>query len=128
MAGGERNPETDLAGAWLAGLILGGLTGLTTVSFALGVLGLPILVGSVAVILWKGPRAIALAGFVTGIGLVWSVLIASSTISCLTIDRGPGRWCEPADGVWRFLVAGATMLVLGLVLSAEAFKRRRRRP
>jgi hypothetical protein len=128
VAGGERNPETDLAGAWLTGLMLGGLTGLTTVSFALGVLGLPILVGSVAVILWKGPRAIALTGYLTGIGLLWTVLIANTTISCLTIDRGPGRWCEPAEGVGRFLAAGGTMLVLGLVLSAEAFRQRRRRP
>jgi hypothetical protein len=125
----KKAPNEDTSsGGWLSGLLLGGLTGLTTISFALGVLGLPILVASIAVILWKGPRAIALGGYVTGIGLLWTVLITSSTISCLTVDRGPGRWCEPAEGVWRFLAAGATMLVVGLVLSAEAFRRRRRRP
>jgi hypothetical protein len=107
---------------WLAGLLLGALTGLTTISFALGVLGLPILAGSLLLIVWKGPRLAAGAGFLTGWGLVWAVLVIQSTLSCLTFERGPGRWCEPAD-VTPWLVAGTTMLAAGLLVSAFAFRR-----
>ncbi|HXG25648.1 MAG TPA: hypothetical protein VNL94_02175 [Candidatus Binatia bacterium] len=126
MSGRRGNVRTDASTAWLTGLMLGGLTGLTSISWALGLLAVPILVASVVLIVWKGPRAIAGTGFLTGIGLLWTVLLATSTLSCLTIDRTAGR-CEPAEGVWRFLAAGGTMLVLGLLLSAEAFRRLRSR-
>lgn len=116
----------DRAGAptsgWLAGLLLGALTGLTTISFAIGLLGLPILVASVLLIVWKGPRLVAGAGLVTGWGLVWTVLLIQSTASCLTFERGPDRWCEPGD-VTPWLIAGGTMFALGLLASLAAFRR-----
>ena len=111
------------ATAWLSGVALGGLTGLTTISFALGLLGLPILVASVALILWKGPRPLAGAGFFTGWGLLWTVAITQSTVACLTFERGPGRWCEPADNVGPWLVAGVVTFVVGLAMSALALRR-----
>ena len=117
-------PRTSPAGAWLAGVVLGVLAGLTTISFALGLLGLPILVASVALILWKGPRLLAGAGFFTGWGLLWTVAITQSTVACLTFERGPGRWCEPADNVGPWLVAGVGTCVVGLGMSALALRRR----
>jgi hypothetical protein len=114
---------TTPAGGWLAGLLLGALCGLTTISFALGAIGIPIIVASVLLILVKGPRLTAGAALLTGWGLVWTVLIVNSTVSCLTIDRGPGRWCEPADGIEPFLLVGAAMFVVGLVASALALRR-----
>ena len=127
MSGRRGNARTDALNAWLTGLMLGGLTGITSISWALGLLALPILVASVVLIVWKGPRAIAGSGFLTGIGLLWTVAIVNSTVSCLTVDRTAGRWCEPAEGLGPFLAAGATMLVLGLLLSADAFRRLRSR-
>ncbi len=109
-------------------MVLGALAGLTSISFVLGVLGLPIIVASLALIAWKGPRLLAGAAFLTGWGLLWTVAIIQSTVACVTFERGPGRWCEPADtGSW--LAAGIAMFVTGLVISAIAFKRlRQRRP
>jgi hypothetical protein len=113
---------------WLAGLVLGALAGLTSISFALGMLALPIIVASVLLIVWKGPRRIAGAGFLTAWGLLWTALIIQSTFACLTFERGPGRWCEPGDnGPW--LVAGVAMFIAGLGASALAFRHRlQRRP
>lgn len=122
----DRRSTATPASGWLAGLLLGALVGLTTISFALGVLGLPIILASVALIAWKGPRQLAGAGLLTGWGLLWTVLIVNSTVACLTIDRGPGRWCEPGDtGGW--LLAGIAIFVVGLVTSAAAFGRLPRR-
>lgn len=115
-------PTTSPAGGWLAGLVLGALCGLTTISFVLGVIGVPIIVTSILLVLWKGPRLLAGTGLMTGWGLLWTVAITQSTVACLTIDRGPGRWCEPAEaGGW--LVAGIVVFALGLVASAAAFAR-----
>jgi hypothetical protein len=115
---------TSSTAAWLSGLLLGVLTGLTTISFALGLLGLPILAASVALILWKGPRLLAGAGFFTGWGLLWTVAITQSTVACLTFERGPGRWCEPADNVGPWLIAGIVTFGTGLGMSALALRRR----
>jgi hypothetical protein len=118
----DRRGGTTPAGAWLSGLVLGTLAGLTSISFVLGLLGLPIIVVSILLIAWKGPRLIAGAGFLTGWGLLWSVAITQSTVACLTFERGPGRWCEPGDvGPW--LVAGIVMFVIGLLGSAAALRR-----
>ena len=118
----NRSSDRPAAG-WLSGLVLGALAGLTSISFVLGVIGLPIIVTSLALIAWKGPRLLAGAGFLTGWGLLWTVAIVQSTVACLTFERGPGRWCEPADtGAW--LVAGIVMFALGLAASAFAFARR----
>jgi hypothetical protein len=123
----QRNQQRGRAtSGWLAGLLLGALAGLTTISFALGILGMPIVLASIALIAWKGPQAIAGAGFLTGWGLLWTVAILNSTISCLTIDRGPGRWCEPGEGVGPFLVAGIALFAGGLLASAFALRRERR--
>ena len=116
-------PSDRPAAGWLSGLVLGGLAGLTSISFVLGVIGLPIIVTSLVLIAWKGPRLLAGAGFLTGWGLLWTVAIVQSTVACLTFERGPGRWCEPADtGAW--LVAGILMFAVGLAASAFAFARR----
>ncbi len=120
QSGDSRDPS-PIAG-WLAGLVLGALAGLTSISFALGILALPIIVASLLLIGSKGPRAIAGAGFLTAWGLLWTVLLIQSTVACLTFERGPGRWCEPGDnGSW--LIAGIVMFIAGLVASTVAFRR-----
>ena len=115
------------ASGWLAGLLLGAITGLTSISFVLGVLAPALLAVSTVLILWKGPRLLGAAGYLTGFGLAWTVLIANSTISCLTVDRGPGRWCEPGDGVLGFLIAGGVLFVAGLAGSAFSLRHELRR-
>lgn len=110
------------ASGYLGGLVLGALTGLTSISFALGILALPIILVSVLLIAWKGPRLIAGAGFLTAWGLLWTVLLLQSTVACLTFERGPGRWCEPGDtGPW--VAAGIVLFLSGLIASAAAFRR-----
>ncbi len=116
----------SFASGWLAGLLLGAFTGLTSISFVLGVLAPFLLLASILLIAWKGPRRAAAAGFLTGFGLLWTVAITSSTLSCLTIDRGPGRWCEPGEGVGPFLAAGVVLFLLGLAGSALVLRREAR--
>jgi hypothetical protein len=123
----RRGAAAGPASGWLSGLVLGAITGLTSVSFALGILAPALLVLSILLILWKGPRLIAGAGYLTGFGLAWTVLITNATLTCLTIDRGPGRWCEPGDGVLGFLVAGVVLFLGGLGGSALVFSRLRER-
>ena len=53
-------------GAWLSGLILGVVSGLTLVM--LGTIGLIIALLSLALIVWKGPRALAAGGLLMGLG------------------------------------------------------------
>jgi hypothetical protein len=122
----RENARSGFASGWLGGLILGALTGLTSISFVLGVLAPALLLVSILLIAWKGPHGPAAAGFLTGVGLLWTVAITSSTVSCLTIDRGPGRWCEPAEGVGPFLAVGVVLFLLGLAGSALVLRREAR--
>ena len=120
-AGPAVRPSTSPSGAWLAGLALGVIVGLTTISFALGVLGLPILAISLLLIAWKGPRLIAGAGLLTGWGLMWTLVIVHATLDCVVFDGGPGQECDPATlGPW--LAAGIVMVAGGLIGSALVFR------
>lgn len=120
MPPGDRRASP--AAGWLSGLVLGALAGLTSISFVLGLLGLPIIVLSILLIAWKGPRLLTGAGFLTGWGLLWTVAIIQSTVACLTFERGPGRWCEPGD-TGPFIAVGIAMFVTGLIASAAALRR-----
>lgn len=121
-----RDQARESWSGWLAGLVLGALVGLTSISFVLGLLALPLLAVSIVLIAVKGPRLPASAGLLTGWGLLWTVVITQATISCLAFDRGPGRECAPGEP-WPWLAAGAVMFVLGLVASAWALRRASRR-
>lgn len=125
MAGRDQRSTTSPSSGWLAGLVLGALVGITTISFVLGFLGLPLLVSSILLILWKGPRVLAMAGFLTGWGLLWTVAITQATIACITFERGPGRDCEPGD-VGPFLAVGVAVFAVGIASSAWALRRSRR--
>lgn len=102
------------ASAWLSGLVLGAVSGLALL--ALGTIGLALVVASALLILVKGPRALPAAGFVSGLGLVWTALLARVALTCVA----PG--CEAGDiGGW--VAKAATIFVIGLVASAFALRR-----
>ena len=67
-------------GAWLAGLVLGVASGV--VLLTLGTYGMLYVLACVGLVLWKGPRFLACAGMVTGVGLVSAVLFARVALTC----------------------------------------------
>lgn len=124
MTESEKRP-TRTSTPWLAGLMLGVVVGLTTISFALGILGIPILVGSLILIVWKGPRMIAFTGLVTGVGLVWLFLFGRLALTCGgPLDLDPNTTCGAGD-LTGAIVVSAVVLALGLAGSAFAFRRAR---
>ena len=110
------------AGAWLSGLSHGVVSGLTLVTF--GTMGLLFAVVSLVLIVWKGPRALAAAGLLMGIGLIWSVLFARVGLDC-TVFVDPGEGCE-AGSIWSWVAVSVAFFVGGIVASALALKRTNR--
>jgi hypothetical protein len=115
-------PRSAFGSNWLAGLVLGAVNG--TALLSLGMLILPLLLASLLLIAWKGPRLIAGAGFLTGAGLLWTVLFLRVALTCGgPLDTGAGT-CVAGDlGGW--IAGAAAILVVGLLVSAAAFRRLR---
>ena len=111
------------AGAWLAGLVLGAVSGLGVL--VAGIAGLTILVASVLLIIINGPRRLAAAGLMTGFGLIWTVLFARVALTCGgPLDPGVST-CVAGDlTVW--IGASVGLFAVGLVASAVALQRTRR--
>lgn len=110
-------------GAWLSGLVLGVISGLTFLT--LGSLGLIFALASLGLILWKGPRPLATAGLLTGFGLIWSVLFVRVALTCGgPFDPGVSTCMAPDLSGW--IAAGVAVFALGLVASAFALRRARR--
>ena len=123
---GNTGAPTAFSKPWLAGLMLGALFGVTSISFALGIVAVPILLASLVLIGWKGPRVIAGAGFVTGTGLVWTLLLARVALTCGgPLDSGANGSCVAGDLTGWMSLAVAT-LAGGLALSIAAFMRQHR--
>jgi hypothetical protein len=105
--------------------MLGALFGLTSLSFVLGIVAVPILIGSLVLILWKGPRLIAGAGFITGTGLLWTVLLGRVALTCGgPLDTGANGTCVAGDLTAWILVA-AVAFAAGVAGSVWAFRRAR---
>jgi hypothetical protein len=107
------------ASGWLSGVVLGFAGGLLVLE--LGMFGLIFVVAAIALIVWKGPRGLAGAGLVTGVGLVWSVLFARVGLDC-TVFLEPGKGCG-ADNIWGWVAASIVFFVGGLLASALALQR-----
>jgi hypothetical protein len=74
-----RSTNDPRGSTWLAGLVLGFVCGLLLLE---GFLGILFLAASLGLIAWKGPRLLAGAGLLTGLGLVWAVLFTNVAINC----------------------------------------------
>jgi hypothetical protein len=110
-------------GGWLSGLVLGGVSGLALL--VLGTLGLVFGLLSLGLILWRGPRGLAGAGLLTGLGLIWTVLFARVALTCGgPFDPGVGTCGAPDLGGW--IATSVAMFAVGLVASAFALRRSRR--
>ena len=112
--------QTSPMSAWLIGLFLGAINSITM--FELGVLGAAFAALCVGLFGWKGPRLPAFAGFVIGIGVVWTVLFANSLVSCGNSPTGSS--CDPGALVpWVAGAAGVLALgVVGTVLAARRLR------
>jgi hypothetical protein len=111
------------ARAWLSGLVLGASAAFMLLE--LGVLGLAFLAVAVLLIAWKGPRAVAGGGLLTGLGLIWTVLFLRVQLTC-----GPGALfldtsCS-SDDLTPWILGSAAFFAAGLLLSAWALRRLRR--
>ena len=110
-------------GAWLSGLVLGVVSGVTVVM--LGSIGLVFALASLALITWKGPRGLAFAGLLTGFGLIWTVLFAHSALTCGGPFDPRVSTCVASD-LTRWISGSAAIFAFGLVTSARALQRTRR--
>lgn len=110
------------AGAWLAGLVLGAVSGLGVL--VAGIMGVIILVAAILLIVIHGPRRLAAAGLVTGLGLIWTVLFARVALTCGgPMDPRLGT-CSGGD-LSGWIAASVTLFSVGLVASALALQRTR---
>ena len=124
MSAGSSEDQPRFGSGWLPGLFLGALNGIALLS--LGTIGLPFLALTLLLILWKGPRFRALAGLLTGAGLIWTVLFARVALSCVFAAQLPGESCgSPGIGAW--VAIAAVTFGVGLGASVVAFRRARRR-
>lgn len=116
----KADPRPD---AWLAGLVLGFVSGATLL--LLGVFGIIFALACVGLILWKGPRFLAGAGVLTGLGLVCIVLFARVALTCGgPLDPHLSECFAPDLTGW--ITASATIFAVGLIASAVARRRARK--
>lgn len=108
---------------WFTGLVLGLASGLSIL--VAGFIGVVVAVAALVLIAWKGPRALALTGLVTGIGLVWTALFGRVWLTCDVLPQPPGTDCEAGD-ISRWVAVAAGILIAGLIASWFAFRRTRR--
>jgi hypothetical protein len=108
--------------AWLAGLVLGVAGGVMLLT--LGAYGMLYLLACVGLVLWKGPRFLASAGIVTGVGLVSTVLFARVALTCGgPLDPHVSQCSAPDLTGW--VVGSAAVFAMGLFASAVALRRSR---
>lgn len=119
----ESSALPRLARSWFACVVLGMALGLAALT--LYVLTLPAVAVAIALITWKGPRLVGAAGFLTGVGLVWTVLFARVALTCGgPLDSGANGTCSAGD-LTGWIAASLTVFVVGLAGSASAFRRSR---
>ena len=91
----------------------------------LGSRGLIFALASLGLILWKGPRPLATAGLVTGVGLIWSVLFVRVALTCGG-PFDPGVSTCMASDLSGWIAGGGAVFALGLLASAFALQRTKR--
>ena len=107
---------------WLPGLVVGVTAGFATLELpTVGWLLVIVFAIHAAIV---GPRIAALGGLFTGLGAIWLVLLGRVAITCQAPDGEIG--CQ-SPGIESWLLVGAAMLAVGVVLSIWARLRAGRR-
>jgi hypothetical protein len=109
--------------AWTIGLVLGLASCLLLLEG--GYVGILFGVLTLGLIAWKGPRAIATAGWVTGFGALLTLLYSRVATSCGSDPASPGNGCQPGDIVF-WTAAAVGVLLLGVLGTAILVRRSRR--
>jgi len=99
---------------WFIGLVIGLATG--TLLLTIGVVGIAVLVLGIVLLLRGGPRMDGAGGFLTGFGLVWTVLFFNVKMNCATLGALPGETCTASDTT-LWLVGSVVILFLGLLVT-----------
>jgi hypothetical protein len=109
--------------AWISGLVIGAVTGLTIL--VLPVAGAVIALVFAIVVRMKGSGVAAAGGFGVGSGASLLALLIRGIAACEAFDAGPGQGCTAPDlGPW--LTIGVVALVSGVVLTAATIAAARR--
>ena len=117
-----KEPSANRTGpwsGWLAGLVLGAISGFALLE--LGVIGLAIASLSLLLIAWTGPRLPATTGLVTGAGGVWTLLFGRVMLSCT-----PAESCD-ARGIEQWVAVAAMILAVGLAATVLTWRKSRSR-
>ena len=112
----------QLRRGWLAGLLLGAVSGFAVLTT--GVVGIGVVVLSVALIAWQGPRVSAGAGFMTGLGGGWTAIFGRVLVVCNAENAKAGTQCV-APTIEAWIMAAATILAAGLVATLVVARRER---
>jgi hypothetical protein len=106
--------------AWTAGLILGAIASIGLLEF--GIYGLAFAAISLGLIAWKGPRAVATAGFITGLGGTWAFLFGRVMVSCAGQNAEAAGSCD-AGNIGAWVLGSAMVLCVGVVASVIVARR-----
>jgi len=116
-------PDTTGPGcAWTAGLILGAIAGIGLLTA--GVIGVGFGVVGIGLIAWKGPRQIALGGYLAGLGGVVAYLFGGVLLRCAGENADVPGSCDGGD-IWPWVIGSVVTLAVGIGLSVVAARRAR---
>lgn len=107
--------------SWGVGLVFGAAAGFMVL---LG--GAPFLALSVAflALAFVAARSLAfLSGAFLGVGGLWFALTVRAQLACDAFDAAPNQGCQ-GFGVGQFLIVGAVVVGLGLLVGIVAWRRR----
>lgn len=107
--------------SWGVGLVFGAAAG-----FMVLVGGAPLLALSLAflALAFVAARSLAfLSGAFLGVGGLWFALTVRAQLACDAFDAAPNQGCQ-GFGVGQFLIVGAVVFGLGLLLGVLAWRRR----
>ena len=121
---GQPPEQTSPMSAWLIGLFFGAIDAIML--FELGYIGMGFTLVFIALVAWKGPRLPAYAGLVSGVGLVWTILLANVGVRCAIENSTPGSGCDAGD-IWAWVAGAASVLAVGLGATVLAARRLRSR-
>jgi len=106
---------------WLNFGVLGAASAIVLLEFPSG--GVLLIAAALLGVAIKPPRGAALAGLVTVLGGTSTTLFLRVKLDCDAFNAQPGQGCE-APGVEGWIAACAVVLVVGLLASLLALRRR----
>jgi hypothetical protein len=116
--------QTSPMSGWLIALFFGAIDAILL--FELGFIGLLFTLAFAGLVIWKGPRLPGLSGLVTGVGLVWTLLLTNVAVRCTIENATPGSGCDAGD-IWVWIAGAGGILGLGTVGTVVAARRARAR-